>query len=174
MVATAWDYALFCQMLLQNGIANGQQILNERWVKEMTRPQSEHCSAATNYGLGWVVRSAGGTFSHTGSDGTYVWVDPQRDLIGMVLTQSQSTTIPRQAFRQLIEKACQAEGDGKSEDEDQKQNMLDARSRTDGFYKARVLSSGKNLTGRNVLLAAESLGPSYEHDACSNAFRQNQ
>jgi CubicO group peptidase (beta-lactamase class C family)/glutamine amidotransferase-like uncharacterized protein len=165
MVATAWDYALFCQMLLQNGTANGQQILNERWVREMTQPQSDHCPAAKNYGLGWVVREVGGTFSHTGSDGTYVWVDPQRDLIGMVLTQSQSTTIPRQAFRLLIEKACKGE--------EEKQNTLESHSRHDGFYKDIFMSSGKNLTSRKVLPAAESLGLAYEYYAGGDAFRQN-
>ncbi|MDF1845477.1 MAG: serine hydrolase [Rubripirellula sp.] len=106
MVSSARDYALFCQMLLNEGRYGNKQILQSDSVTEMTNPQSKHCEAAINYGLGWTVSERGSTFSHRGSDGTYVWVDPNRDLIGMLLTQCNGTTPPRSEFRQLVESAC--------------------------------------------------------------------
>ena len=72
----------------------------------MTNSQAEHCEAAINYGLGWTVSERGSTFSHSGSDGTYVWVDWNRDLIGMLLRQCNGTKPPRSEFRILVESAC--------------------------------------------------------------------
>jgi CubicO group peptidase (beta-lactamase class C family) len=46
-----------------------------------------------------------GTYSHSGSDGTMAWVDPKRELIGMVLTQSPGGRNPTAEFRKLIESA---------------------------------------------------------------------
>ena len=43
--------------------------------------------ARVGYGMGWAV-ARDGTFSHTGSDGTAAWVDPNEDLIVLVLTQT--------------------------------------------------------------------------------------
>lgn len=106
MVSSARDYALFCQMLLNEGRYGNKQILQSDSVTEMTNPQSKYCEAAINYGLGWTVSERGSTFSHSGSDGTYVWVDPNRDLIGMLLTQCNGTTPPRSEFRELVESAC--------------------------------------------------------------------
>ena len=106
MVSSARDYALFCQMLLNKGRYGNKQILQSDSVTEMTNPQAKHCEAAINYGLGWTVNEQGGTFSHSGSDGTYVWVDPNRDLIGMLLTQCNGTKPPRSEFRKLVESAC--------------------------------------------------------------------
>lgn len=167
MVSSAVDYARFCQMLLQRGAYGGQQILDEAWVSEMTRPQVDSCPAAKTYGLGWFIREPNEVFSHTGSDGTFVWVDPERSLIGMVLTQCQATTIPRQAFRQLVEKACLGSMPANHSDE------KPTNRNTSGFYKDIFMSSGKNLTSRKVLPAAESLGLTYEYYAGSDAARQN-
>lgn len=106
MVSTAMDFAVFCQILLNQGVHDGKQILSEASVREMTSPQSKHIAAARTYGLGWVVLKPGGVFSHSGSDGTFVWVDPRTKVIGMLLTQTNGATLPRQAFRRLVEQAC--------------------------------------------------------------------
>ncbi|MEZ6094340.1 MAG: serine hydrolase [Pirellulaceae bacterium] len=168
MVSTAWDYALFCQLLLNHGHSENGQILKNASIDEMTTPQFSHCPAATDYGLGWVVHESGGTFSHTGSDGTYVWVDPKREIIGMVLTQTNRTTIPRTIFRQLIEQACV---DGAA---DREQHNENTNLRRDGFYKDIFMSGGKHLTSRKVLPAAESLNLDYEFYAGADAAWQNQ
>ena len=108
MISSAWDFALFCQMLLNEGEYGNHQILRSDSVAEMTNPQGEHCYAATSYGLGWRVSEPGGPFSHSGSDGTFVWVDPARDMIGMVLTQCNGIKPPNDEFRKMVESACVA------------------------------------------------------------------
>ena len=167
MVSTAWDYAVFCQMLLNHGIYDGQRILSEDAVKEMTSPQVEHIAAAKAYGLGWVVTEPAGVFSHSGSDGTYVWVDPATEVIGMVLTQTNGTTRPRGAFRRLVHLACL---DPPAEEE--ATNSHQPRE-ADGFYKDVFMSGGKHLTSRKTLHAAESLGLEYEYYAGADASWQN-
>ncbi|MBN1855170.1 MAG: serine hydrolase [Pirellulales bacterium] len=167
MISSAWDYALFCQMLLNEGFYGVKQILSPASVREMTNPQSAHCEAAKTYGLGWKVAEPGGVFSHTGSDGTYFWADPANDVIGMVLTQTKSTTRPRNAFRRLIQLAC--------DDRPVAHQSSGATARqADGFYKDIFMSGGKNLTSRKTLYAAESLGLAYEYYAGSDASWQNQ
>ncbi len=167
MVSTAWDYALFCQMLLNQGIYNDKRILSRKSIDEMTNPQLDHIQAAKAYGLGWKVSEPGGTFSHTGSDGTYVWVDPTEEVVGMVLTQTNSTTRPRDAFRRLVQLACRESA--------AESPVESARSRPpDGYYKDIFMSGGKNLTSRKTLPAADSLGLMYEYYAGSDASWQNQ
>ena len=106
MVTSARDFAVFCQMLLNGGRYGNQQIIQSESISEMTNPQNENCPAAVHYGLGWKVHEPGGTFEHSGSDGTYVWVNPKMNLIGMLLTQSNGTKPPRTEFRKLVESAC--------------------------------------------------------------------
>ncbi|HEY7473704.1 MAG TPA: serine hydrolase, partial [Vicinamibacterales bacterium] len=59
------------------------------------------------YGYGWMVRSDG-TYSHSGSDGTMAWIDPKREIIAMVLTQSPGGNNPTAEFRKLIELSVDA------------------------------------------------------------------
>ena len=51
-------------------------------------------------------------WSHTGSHGSYVWCNPELDLVGMVLTQTRTSpllTRARQRFRQDITRALSAD-----------------------------------------------------------------
>ena len=59
----------------------------------------------TAYALGWQV-ATDGAYSHAGSDGTMGWVDPARELIGMVFTQSPGGLDPRREFQQLVNRAA--------------------------------------------------------------------
>jgi CubicO group peptidase (beta-lactamase class C family) len=56
------------------------------------------------YGYGWRV-SRDGTFSHGGSDGTQAWVDPNRNLIVLVFTQTPNGENPASKFLQLVRSA---------------------------------------------------------------------
>ncbi|MHC4541173.1 MAG: serine hydrolase domain-containing protein [Planctomycetota bacterium] len=94
MISTAMDYATFCQMFLNGGIYNGKRILKQETVRLMTSAltapiyTSEEREHRDNYyGYGWNV-SREGIFSHGGSDGTKAWVDPGKNLIVLVFTQS--------------------------------------------------------------------------------------
>ncbi len=167
MVSTARDYAVFCQMLLNGGVYGDHRVLSEASVLEMTRPQDAHCPAAKQYGLGWVVAEPGGVFSHTGSDGTYVWADPAAEMIGMVLTQTNGTTRPRDVFRRLVDQACEVPAGAAPSSSVEVQ-------KADGYYKDIFMSGGSNLTSRKRLYAAESLGLAYEYYAGSDPSWQNQ
>lgn len=109
MISTAMDYATFCQMFLNGGIYNGKRILKEETVKLITSPHTastytpeERESRKSFYGYGWNV-SRDGVFSHYGSDGTHAWVDPNHELIVLVLTQSPSEINMRRRFMQLVQ-----------------------------------------------------------------------
>lgn len=106
MISTAADYARFARMMLGRGALEDVRVLSGTAVGEMRRCQTSHIDKA-NYGLGWVVE-AGGVFSHGGSDGTWLWCDPARDLVGMVLTQTQGREVMARAreFRAEVTAAC--------------------------------------------------------------------
>jgi len=109
LISTARDYAIFCQMFLNGGIYDGERIIREETVKTMTSPQTasiytpEQLERRTGfYGYGWNV-SKDGVFSHSGSDGTAAWVDPNNDLIVLVFTQSPGGRNPRSQFMKLVQ-----------------------------------------------------------------------
>ena len=168
MVSSAGDYAKFYQMLLNGGIYNGNRILSKIAVDEMTTPQSERIPAAKNYGLGLKVSEKNGLFSHTGSDGTFVFGDPANQLIGMLLTQTNRTTRPRENFRVLVQRACKQSITSEFEKPKKEE------ARYDGFYKDIFMDSGKYLTSRKILHAAESLSLSYEYYAGVDQRKQNE
>jgi CubicO group peptidase (beta-lactamase class C family) len=101
LVSTAPDYARFLQMLLNGGEANAVRLLKPETVREMTRnqvgdlkPWIESHGDRFGYGFG-VVTAAGkgdgpapaGTYSWGGIFYTYFFVDPQKKLVGVLMTQ---------------------------------------------------------------------------------------
>ncbi|HXB43324.1 MAG TPA: serine hydrolase domain-containing protein, partial [Puia sp.] len=84
--STAYDYAVFLQMLLNGGTYNGHRILSERSVEMMTTGQLDFLFNGTdNFGLGFeIVTEKGaakspwnkGSFSWGGYFGTSYWADP--------------------------------------------------------------------------------------------------
>ncbi|MEC7564799.1 MAG: serine hydrolase domain-containing protein [Planctomycetota bacterium] len=114
MVSTAEDYARFCHMFLHGGKYQGKRILSRSSVRLATSPLTQSIYSDEQqqqrtwfYGLGWKV-GKDGSFSHTGSEGTFVWVDPQRDVVGMALTQSAGFDNPRDEFRRAVTVALDA------------------------------------------------------------------
>ena len=111
LISTAWDYAIFCQMFLNGGVYGGARILREETVERMTTPKTDPIGRDArgeprHYGYGWFV-DGDGTYSHTGSDGTFAWIDPERRLIGMVLTQTPRGATMRDRFKALVELAIE-------------------------------------------------------------------
>ena len=109
MISTAPDYARFLQMFLNRGRYADAQILSEDSVAAATRGYIAS-GGRTTYGLGWQI-APDGAYSHAGSDGTMGWVDPARELIGMVLTQSPGGTNPTREFRELVRRAVDRAAD---------------------------------------------------------------
>ena len=110
MISTADDYVIFCQMFLNGGVYDGKRILSEESVELMTSPKirtnpgSE--GPARYYGYGWSV-SEDGVYSHGGSDGTDAFVDPSRNLIVLVFTQTPRGPNPLSRFREIVNLAIE-------------------------------------------------------------------
>ena len=112
MVSTTTDYARFCQMYLDQGQLPETRFLTARSVQQGTSPQTRAIYTTDQakdrsdfYGYGWKVHRDG-TFSHSGSEGTFAWVNPQQRIIGLVFTQSPGGKNPRDQFRELVTQAC--------------------------------------------------------------------
>ena len=107
LISTASDYEKFCRMVLIGGSVGGKRLLSTKLIGEATKNQIPHIKGG-RYGFGWRI-DPDGAFSHSGSDGTFVWCDPVRDLVGMVLTQTQGSKAlapVRGRFRKLVTAAC--------------------------------------------------------------------
>jgi len=99
LISTAPDYAIFLQTFLNGGSYGGVTLIRPETVRMMTSRRTP--AGESPYGYGWVV-GEDGVYSHTGSDGTFAWVDPARGIIGMVLTQTPGGRNPRQRFVELV------------------------------------------------------------------------
>ena len=97
LCSTAFDYAIFMQMLLNGGIYNGHQILAKRTVEMMTSGQlNSGMFGDDNFGLGFDITSEksaargprnAGSFSWGGYFGTTYWADPKAHLVCLFMTQ---------------------------------------------------------------------------------------
>jgi len=92
LFSTAPDLAAFCQMLLNGGVYGHQRILRRATIAQFTVPQQLSGGTRT---LGWAVPTEGGSsghyfsahsFGHTGFTGTSIWIDPDRQLFVVLLT----------------------------------------------------------------------------------------
>ncbi len=101
LVSTARDYSRFLQMLLNRGELDGKRLLKPETVDQMTRNQigdkrigfSIH-GDGFGYGFGIVTGrekppspASVGSYSWGGIFYTFFWVDPRRQLIGILMTQ---------------------------------------------------------------------------------------
>ena len=97
LFSTARDLAVFAQMLLNGGEYNGVRIAKSSTVVRWTAPQSRTSSRA----LGWDTPSKGSSagnyfsarsFGHTGFTGTSIWIDPEKNLFVILLTNRVNPT----------------------------------------------------------------------------------
>jgi CubicO group peptidase (beta-lactamase class C family) len=98
LFSTAPDLAAFCQMLLSGGVYAHQRILRRSTIAQFTVPQQLSGGTRT---LGWVVPTEGSSsghyfsahsFGHTGFTGTSIWIDPDRQLFVVLLTNRVNPT----------------------------------------------------------------------------------
>lgn len=95
--STAYDYAIFLQMLLNGGKYNNKQILGRRTVELMLSPQlADNFYGDDNFTLGFALTSkksanlrmrSEGSFAWGGYYGTTYWADPKEKLICLFMTQ---------------------------------------------------------------------------------------
>ena len=97
LFSTAPDLTIFAQMMLNGGVYNGVRIVKQETIARWTAPQSRTSSRA----LGWDTPSKGSSagkffsprsFGHTGFTGTSIWIDPERGLFVILLTNRVNPT----------------------------------------------------------------------------------
>ena len=99
LCSTAYDYAIFLQMMLNGGRYNGARILSSNTVRMMTMNQIGDLSlynGNAKFGLGFaVVTELGGsklptpvgTFFWSGVFGSSYWVDPKEHIVAQLVLQ---------------------------------------------------------------------------------------
>jgi CubicO group peptidase (beta-lactamase class C family) len=89
LFSTAADLSLFAQMMLNRGTFNGVRIVSDSAVARFT------ARATGTRALGWDTADGDGpagvhmgerAYGHTGFTGTSLWIDPDRDLFVVLLT----------------------------------------------------------------------------------------
>ncbi len=103
LLSTAADYLNFAQMLLNRGEFKGQRLLSRKTFEVLTTPHLPFPPGeiATDFGfsmgLGVAVltglsqgnrRGSLGSFGWGGAAGTRFWVDPQEELVGILMAQT--------------------------------------------------------------------------------------
>jgi CubicO group peptidase (beta-lactamase class C family) len=91
LFGSARDLAVFAQMMLSGGSFAGTCIVAPRTLARWTAPQDPNASRALGWDTAAPVSSAGRYFSprsfgHTGYTGTSMWMDPERALFVVILT----------------------------------------------------------------------------------------
>ena len=110
LVSTAADYMRFSQMLLNGGELDGVRILGKKTVELMRYPHHDDW-----FGLGFRVVTrknppnileSMGNFSWGGAAATTFWIDPQEELVGLLMTQLLNNRYPfQQQFKVLTYQA---------------------------------------------------------------------
>jgi CubicO group peptidase (beta-lactamase class C family) len=116
LFASVRDAAAFSQMLLNGGQYAGVRLIKSTTVARWTARQSPRSSRA----IGWDTpegRSSAGhyfstrSFGHTGFTGTSIWIDPERGLFVVLLTNRVDPTranMRHEALRRDVADAVQA------------------------------------------------------------------
>jgi beta-N-acetylhexosaminidase len=93
LFSTSSDLSIFLQMIMNGGSYAGKQYLKPETVKLFTTRQGKHSTRA----LGWDTKTMNGyssagslfgekSFGHTGFTGTSVWVEPEKNIFVILLT----------------------------------------------------------------------------------------
>ena len=114
LISTAMDYMVFCEMLRNGGRYNGVRILGPKTVQYMTinhltdevrnegadEYPASHLYPGQSFGLGFgvitdpgqsQVISSAGEYSWGGAANTKFWIDPEEDLVAILMTQLMSS-----------------------------------------------------------------------------------
>jgi len=108
LFSTAGDLARFAQMLLNGGVLGGRRVVSRETVELFTRRDGN--VPGSDRALGWDTKSAEGssagtlmsprTFGHTGFTGTSIWIDPERKLYAILLTNRVHPTRENNLIRE--------------------------------------------------------------------------
>ena len=107
MFSTAADLAAFCQMLLNGGIYAHQRVLRRGQIEQLTARQT---IGGTGRALGWDVPSEASSsgryfsaksFGHLGYTGTSIWIDPEKGLFVILLTNRVHPSAENEKIREV-------------------------------------------------------------------------
>jgi CubicO group peptidase (beta-lactamase class C family) len=114
LFSTAGDLARFAQMLLDGGVYDHKRIVSRATIERFTR-RSDVPDSARAYG--WQTPSPNSSagdmlsaraFGHTGFTGTSMWIDPERKLFVILLTNRVHPTRENDAIRQVRRQVAEA------------------------------------------------------------------
>jgi CubicO group peptidase (beta-lactamase class C family) len=104
LFSTAGDLAVFAQMLLNGGVYDGVRIVSDSTVRLFTT------RSAGSRALGWAMADgqwgsgryhSDGSFGHVGFTGTSIWIDPDRQLFVVLLTNRVHPTRQNEKIAQV-------------------------------------------------------------------------
>ncbi len=107
LFSTAGDVATFAQMMLNGGVYAHRRMVTRATIEKFTSRQEIGNSARA---MGWdvpVAPSSSGryfstrTYGHTGFAGTSLWIDPERELFVVLLTNRVHPTRANEKIRQV-------------------------------------------------------------------------
>lgn len=96
LVSTALDYALFCQMMLNEGKVGDVRLVSRKSIELMTHDQLGKISSEQSFGLGFGIDGVKTPLSELGSVGEYKWggfyftsfsIDPKEQMIVIFMGQ---------------------------------------------------------------------------------------
>jgi CubicO group peptidase (beta-lactamase class C family) len=116
--STAYDYARFLQMLLNEGTLDGKRLLGRKSVELMRTARADmDDDERVDFGLGFkVIESVGVTgelgsptaYSWGGAFYTWYWVDPEENLVAVFMSQVRpAQTTLGQRFTTLVYQALE-------------------------------------------------------------------
>lgn len=114
LFSTARDMERFFRMTMNGGLFNGRRILKSETVRTMLQPRVPTSIDGISQGLGWFICTdpsrqtelhvTGGSFGAAGASGTFGWIDPDQQLIRLLLMQRfGGTDAERNTFMRLAE-----------------------------------------------------------------------
>ncbi len=107
LFSTARDVAIFAQMILNGGIYSHRRLLLRQTVEQFTsKVIIGNSASATGWDVPTESSSSGRYFSpksfgHIGFTGTTLWIDPEKDLFVILLTNRVNPTRANQQIRQV-------------------------------------------------------------------------
>ena len=109
LFGTAGDLARFAQMMLWKGVYANQRIVAPDTAELFTR--AANLPPGSSRALGWDTKSpqgssagqlfSNGSFGHTGFTGTSIWIDPERQLFLILLTNRVHPTRDNTQIREV-------------------------------------------------------------------------
>lgn len=113
LYSTAADLYRFYQLMLNGGELDGVRLLSPATVAVMTSLHTGDIEVrpGVGWGFGWQVvkgpegqdgLASIGTYGHGGRYGTYCFLDPEKELIGIFLVHREGDSVERTAFQQIV------------------------------------------------------------------------